>query len=107
MLWNKTVDPSGTTFTIESATWGAVMALIKMKFSVVFYQPKDECAFLFTECEYAGNYSPVCPDVHQPTFSVTPFKDKDVKSIYIPENKKVTLYELENYEGMQATFDSN
>lgn len=59
-------------------------------------KPIGDCAIVYEECEFKGRFYSVCESIPQVEF--------EAKSFYVPEKKKLTLFNLKGYEGQSAIF---
>ncbi|KAM3137913.1 hypothetical protein pb186bvf_009994 [Paramecium bursaria] len=67
----------------------------------LFYEPNEECAIFYTECDFKGQAFDFCD--RSPNFP----NDKvpsTIRSIKIPPQGKVTLYESSDYKGKKIVY---
>lgn len=63
--------------------------------------PAGDCAILYALCDYKGDSFNLCKD--HANLDVP----HDIKSVYVPKKTKVTLYNLDNFNGKKATFSKS
>lgn len=70
----------------------------------IFYEAKEECAIFYSECGYKGASFEFCeksPDFRKDSVPPT------IRSIQIPPQSRVTLYEKTEYGGRKVTYSES
>ncbi|CAD8209892.1 unnamed protein product [Paramecium octaurelia] len=76
------------------------VALYDLKFKI----PDQNCAQIFSECDYAGDSLVICQSVSDLTSNAW---SQPIKSLTVPTGRLLTLYQSLNYQGTKSFYTQN